>query len=84
MPAKFTVATGSCRYIGEIAWNIAVCNTPAEQPSRIIAATRHQEDCGGEASASSKNDAEAPAQAIASAGPTPFHSSKGVAPTPRR
>ena len=51
MPPRLTVATGSCRYMGEMALKIAVCRMPAEHPMSTIPATRHQGENGGDTKA---------------------------------
>ena len=51
VPPRLTVATGSCRYMGEMALKIAVWRIPAEHPTRAIPATRHQGENGGDTKA---------------------------------
>lgn len=69
------VAAGSCRYMGEIAWKIAVWSTPAASPTSASPATRNQAEYGGETNARYSSDADASPQAKASVHPTPLRSS---------
>src|SRR5689334_17642923 len=76
MPARLTVAAGSWRYIGEMAWKIAVWSRPAANPTTAIPATRHQGENGGETIARYRNAAPASPHARASVQPTPLRRSR--------
>src|SRR5450631_22126 len=82
MPATFTVAAGSWRYMGEIASKIAVCSRPAANPTTAIPPTRHHGSQGGDVNARYKNAVPATPHAKASVQLNPFFASRGgAAPT---